>query len=98
MGYIIAYDSMGGKYEVSVHNPWRFPVLCIAALCMFLFLTFHFWPEGSTLLRSVLIPGEDAVTVQAFQNMTQDLKAGASVPDAIEAFCKEVIHSDNGSD
>lgn len=42
--------------------------------------------------RSFLIPGEDAVTVQAFQNMTDDLRSGATLGDAVEAFCRFVIH------
>ena len=98
MGYRIEYDSQGGKYEVYRTYPFRFPLLLACALVLFLLLTFQFWPEGREVLRSAMIPGEDAATVQALQNMTQDLKAGASMSDALEAFCVEVIRSGNASD
>ena len=92
MGYRIEYDRGSGKYEVSDVNPWRFPLMLAGAFGLFLIFAFHSWPEGGEVLRSVLIPGEDAVTVQAFQNMTDDLRSGAAISDAVEAFCRFVIH------
>lgn len=89
MGYRIEYDGRAGKYEVKPEGK-RLPMilLCagvlVAALCL--------WPQGAQKLRSFLIPGEDTVTVQAFQNMTDDLRSGATVGEAVEAFCRYVIH------
>lgn len=89
MGYRIEYDGRAGKYEVKPEGKVlpKF-LLCAgilaAALCL--------WPQEANKLRSFLIPGEDAVTVQAFQNMTDDLRSGATVGEAVEAFCRYVIH------
>lgn len=98
MGYIIEYDSFEKRYEVRRTYPFRFGLLLAAAVALFLFLSFQFWPKGSAFLRAALIPGEEAVTVQAFENLTQDLKAGAPMAEALEAFCVEVIHSENAAD
>lgn len=92
MGYRIEYDGRIGKYEVQKEHPWSFPTLIMAALGVFAVLTYLFWPEGQSEIQSVLIPGEDTVTVQAFQNMTADLRSGASVSEAVYAFCRYVIH------
>ena len=89
MGYRIEYDGRAGKYEVKPEGkglPKIFlcGIIRVASLCL--------WPQGAQKLRSFLIPGEDAVTVQAFQNMTDDLRSGATVGEAVEAFCRYVIH------
>lgn len=92
MGYRIEYDGRIDKYEVTKDHSWRFPMLTFGAFILFAVLTYHFWPEGSAQLRALLIPGDDAVTVQAFHNMTDDLRSGASVTEALYAFCRYVIH------
>ena len=89
MGYRIEYDGRAEKYEVKPEGkglPKIFicGAILLAALCL--------WPQGAEILRSCLIPGEDAVTVQAFRNMTDDLRSGATVGEAVEAFCRYVIH------
>ena len=92
MGYRIVYDDLGGKYEISSASRGKNPMLLWAFLGLLLLGSAVFWPEGSAKLRSWFIPGEDAVTVQAFQIMRDDLLRGASLGDAVEAFCRYVIH------
>lgn len=92
MGYRIEYDRGNRVYEVRRERPCRFPLLLAACFGLFLLGSAYFWPEGAGMLRSALIPGEDAVTVQAFQTMTDDLRSGATITDAVEAFCRYVIH------
>ena len=89
MGYRIEYDGREGKFEVTQEGKWLpkilfCTVILVAALCL--------CPQGGQKLRSFLIPGEDAVTLQAFHNMTDDLRSGATVGEAVEAFCRYVIH------
>lgn len=90
MSYRIEYDSRAGKYEVRKDMD-LFP-LVLASFGLFLLLTFCLWPTGAAELKAFLIPGEDAVTVAAFSAMTDDLRSGASIMDAVEAFCRSVIH------
>jgi hypothetical protein len=90
MGYRIEYDGQAGKYEVRPErNVMPILLLFVAA---FLTAAFCFRPQIAQELRGFLIPGEDAVTVQAFRNMTDDLRSGATVGEAVEAFCRFVIH------
>ena len=91
MSYVIEYDSVEGTYEVRKEHPLRFFLLLGGALCLFLLTAACFWPEGREKLISMAIPGEDAVTVAAFRNMTSDMRAGTRIWQAIEAFCREVV-------
>ena len=42
-------------------------------------------------LKFLLIPGDPQVTSAAFSGLTEDLKAGGSLKDAVTAFCREII-------
>lgn len=44
--------------------------------------------------RELLIPGNPAVTVGALRELSEDLKAGQSLEEALEAFCREVAQVD----
>ena len=89
MGYRIEYDGRAGKYEVKREGKWGIPILlCTAIVLAFL----CFLPQGRGELCGFLIPGEDEITLQAFENMTCDLRSGASLGEAVEAFCRFLIH------
>ncbi len=90
MSYRIEYDIGAGKYEIRTQR--RNWPLIIAVSAAGLLLGACFAPEFAAGLRSFLIPGEDAVTVQAFAAMTDDLRSGAGLWEAVEAFCRQVIH------
>lgn len=92
MGYRIEYDRGNRTYEVRREHSLALPLFLATCFCFFLLAAGSIWPEGAGMIRSMLIPGDDAVTVQAFQIMTDDLRSGATVSDAVEAFCRYVIH------
>lgn len=92
MAYRIAYDAHMGKFEIRSKQESRIPKLFTLCFLCFLIFTFLFWDAGADWLRSFLIPGEDIQTIAAFQNMTGELRNGASLGEAIETFCREVIH------
>lgn len=94
MSYRIEYDGRIDKYELVRNTTSRFPWLLAAAFGLFLLLTLCFWQEGTDQLKSILIPGDDTVTVQAFCNMTNDLRSGAGIRDAMYTFCQSVVHGD----
>lgn len=91
MGYRIEYDQGTERYEVMQDNPWRVWILTAICFGIFMMLSNWFWPEGSAFIRDILIPGDDAVTVQAFTNMTEELRSGTAVKEAVTAFCNEVL-------
>ncbi len=90
MSYRIEYDNGAGKYEIR-REQRVLPMILWVSMAGFL-LTMCFWPEAAAQVRSFLIPGEDAVTIQAFSAMTDDLRSGAELRDAVEGFCRLVIH------
>ena len=42
-------------------------------------------------LKDVLIPGDPHVTKAALSNLTDDLREGEPLKDAVAAFCKEIL-------
>ena len=46
-------------------------------------------------VKEILIPGEAETTVAAAEIMVRDLKEGASLADAVSAFCMEILERSN---
>ena len=46
---------------------------------------------GLSWVQDVLLPGDPAVTAAALENMTDGLRSGQSLLDAVTTFCKEII-------
>ncbi len=97
MGYRIVYEQRSGKYQVE-KQPFMglrgWTGLCFGA---FLLLTSLFWQDGREVLAEYLIPGENSVTLSAARGLRDDLRSGAELEDALEAFCREVIQSGLGN-
>ena len=91
MGYRIDYDNGTKHFEVVQDKPWRPWFLTAACFGLFLLLCEWFWPEGRQFVRDLLIPGDDAVTVQAFSNLTEEFRNGGEIKGIIIDFCREVL-------
>lgn len=92
MSYRIEYDSRVGKYEVCKERGRGGMPILLSGIGIIVVFSLLLWPEAGAAVRSYLIPGEDAVTVQAFHNMSDDLRSGADLKDALYTFCRHVIH------
>ncbi len=90
MSYRIEYDSRINKYEVKQEKN-LFPMFLVLSF-MVISLIFCIQPGMLDAVRSFLIPGEDTVTMQAFSAMSDDLRSGAGLWEAVEVFCRGVIH------
>ena len=44
-----------------------------------------------SMIRQIILPGDAEITASAFQNMTDALKSGNGLPQAITTFCETVI-------
>lgn len=90
MAYRIEYDHAVRKYEIRSVHANIFPLLFVIGV-----LTWGWYVYDCGIfpsLGTMLIPGDDALTVHAFQCMTDDLRSGAGLYDAIFDFCSMVIH------
>lgn len=71
------------------------PGAALAGVCVVLvLLALSLWPRGAEALRSLLIPGDAAVTVAALEDLAGDLRAGEGVQEALEGFCRQVAGVD----
>ena len=88
MGYRIVYDGREGKYEVRRCNQDRIFVL----IGLLFLLIFALWQDGASYIRDALIPGDNRVTMSALRNLTEELRQGTDLQDAVVTFCGDVIH------
>lgn len=45
-------------------------------------------------VSELLVPGDPAVTVAAFEDLAEDLREGQSIQAALEDFCRQVMEND----
>ena len=68
--------------------PYLLPILlCITLVHIFL----YFDPEAH--LFDLLLPGDSAVTVHAFERLSESIGRGDTLPQALEIFCNTVINA-----
>ena len=91
MGYRIEYDTDTKYYEITPESKPRQSILTGISFGIFLAATFLFWPEGAQFLQEVLIPGDNAVTLKAFEALAENFAAGMGLREAAEAFCTEIL-------
>lgn len=92
MAYRIEYDGGNQKYEIIMPRQESFLWMISAALMLFILLTAFFWQEGWEVLRDMLIPGDDTVTLNALSGLMGNLHGGMELGEAIRAFCEEVLN------
>ena len=90
MGYRVEY---GPGEEKGAGSGRLFRVGVMTAFCFaaFLLLVGTFWPQGARALREILLPGDAAVTAAALEELTQELKAGQGLGQALEHFCRMIF-------
>lgn len=85
MSYQINYDPSRKRKFYTANNKrvpnWLLVATGVAiAACIF-----------NKELKALLIPGDPQVTSAAFSALTDNIKEGDSLKDAVTAFCREVI-------
>ena len=72
----------------------RFRTMVAGFLLLFALTVKVLWPEGTQVLREMLIPTDLNATEQAFQSMMEDLRMGEDLGDAITVFCRQIIENE----
>ena len=91
MGYRIEYGPMPGVWKSGRKEPLRLQAMTAAFLLLFVIGVRFLYPEGTELLRNLLLPGEKTVTEAAFSGMLAQIRHGEPVGQAFTAFCQEII-------
>ena len=74
------YNKVSGKGSLI----GLFLMVCLVLFCVF-------WESAKSVLMDLVIPGDTAVTVAAFEHMTEKLKAGEGVIESFRSFCREIL-------
>lgn len=91
MAYRIEYGSAGNQRKPLHPKP---PMPGIKATLFILVLVtgaIAIKVVGLTWVRDILLPGDPEITATALQNMTDGLRSGESLLDAVTTFCREII-------
>lgn len=92
MGYRIVYAEAEPKKRVRPATAVRLRTLVAAVLLLFSIMVRLLWPDGTTILRSVFLPGNLSVTEVAFSEFVEDIRDGQSLEDSVTVFCRKIIH------
>lgn len=93
MAYRIVYGPEIKAPRRFENRQLRRQILTAAFALLFVLLVRQLWPEGMTVLRELLLPGEPAITEQAFSDMIGNLHDGSPVGEAVTAFCRQIIEN-----
>lgn len=93
MGYMIRYggEEPAKQKKGNIWNTLRFQSMTAFFLALFILAVGTFWANGRETLKSWLIPGEAGVTETAAIHLTENLRNGDSVLEAVDAFCREIF-------
>ena len=92
MGYKIRY---GGEIHLSQTGKVKKSATFKIFVCFLCVLMIAVW--GRRRIADWLIPGDNAVTKEAFSEFNSALDEGESFGDAFEVFCREIIYSEEDS-
>ena len=91
MAYRITYGADKDYKQTDTLHPVRASVLSIVCGILFLTMAYRYWPEGRAVMDRVLSYDGWSDTSTALEGMALELRSGASLSDAVTAFCQEVI-------
>lgn len=99
MGYRVEYEPVP-RYKRTVKRSSRLGTLTILSFLLFMLLVNGLNLRGKEVLQKLFIPGDAAVTGQAFSSFVEDLQMGDPFSDAAEAFCRTILEGafDEGID
>lgn len=78
-----------GRYWKSL----RLRVLISVVLCGLILTLNLWWPQAAELLRDQAGNGEIGPVQSAAQTLVTDVLSGEPIPEAIAAFCQEVVYA-----
>ncbi len=90
MGYKIRYDAVSGPSGGDQKRKWTGTVALVCVIvCLLGALAIKNY--GLPWVQEVLLPGDPAVTAAALETLAADLRGGATLWDAVTAFCREIM-------
>ena len=94
MSYRIVYGPERKAVKEREPSSLRFRSLIAGFLLLFAVIVKLLWPEGTAVLRQMILPTDLSATEQAFQCMMEDLRSGENLGDAITVFCRQIIENE----
>ncbi len=86
MAYKIEYGTVLKRRKTKKRPNFRQHAMTAGCFLLFVLVAHLFWPDRLAALRTLLLPQTGAVMA-----LVDDLQSGDSLPQAIEAFCQQVM-------
>lgn len=88
----MAYRVVYGEEKKRQARLWGgrrgFRIMTALVLLLFVLGARVWWSEGAEVLKKVLLPGQ---TELALQTLVENVSGGASLGEAVTAFCREIV-------
>lgn len=94
MSYRIDYQPVGMIGHAQKRSV-RVCSLTAILFLLFLLLINLFWPYGRNVLQGLLFSGDPAVTVAALDGLTDELRSGVTLTEALRTFCRFIMTHGN---
>ena len=91
MAYRVVYGSLGEEKRSTGPKRRRFAFGAFALVLAMVLVATAIHAGALPWVQEVLLPGDSAVTAGALENMVGAILDGASLPDAVTAFCREIL-------
>ena len=85
------YDSKSGKKRQKGRG--RCVILTGVFFLIFCMAVCIYWPDGKTLLQTLVIPGDPETTLQAAEVFAAEVASGYAFTDAVKNFCSIIIEN-----
>ena len=92
MGYRIDYAGPEPQIQIPIQRHIRIRTMIAAAFLALCVTVRLLWPEGTSMLQSVFIPGVLTSTEQAFSQLVTDLREGMPLAESVDVFCHCVLN------
>ncbi len=93
MGYKIVYGPAEPSHEQGSQHRSRLRIMTALFLLLTCLSVRTLWPEGTTLLRTALLPGAPTPNETAFYHMMTSLRSGEPLGESITVFCRTVVEN-----
>ena len=85
MPYRIAYNNFPKSHGK------RRSIFTLVSFLLFLYLVYHFWPEGAEMLRCAALAVRNTATTTALDRFAEELAGGNSAAEAFSVFLRGLV-------
>lgn len=92
MGYRIQYEYSAVKKSLNEqttrYKSFLYVIACLCVCCVIAFAAMRY----RNMIWNLMLPGDPEITRNALSMLSENIREGMPVKEAIEVFCKEILY------